>query len=303
MYVKRVGKYVILFVIYVDDIIIIESEESAINQIRSNMSKIFDITGLGLHYCLGVEVWKTSKIFFVSQTKYARSLLDMLRMTNCKIPSTLMEKGMKLSTNTNSKEINESIYRQVVGILIYLTTTTLDLSFVVGFISILMTTPKVECWTGVKQVLRYVKETLEFDILYNKRKYPRLCWYTYLNWEGSLDDIKSTSGYVFSLGTGAITWTNNKQHAISLSSTEVEYLGTMKGAREAVWLRRMLSDTHMQQTKPTPLLCDNQGVIKISNNLVFDECTKHVEVHCHFIRQLVEDGSIKLQIVPHRTKL
>jgi hypothetical protein len=60
----------------------------------------------------------------------------------------------------------------------------------------------------------------------------------------------------------------------------------------------MLLDMQMQQREPTPLLCDNQGVIELAKNPVFHKRTKHVEVHCHFIKQLVEDGSIKLQFCP-----
>jgi hypothetical protein len=78
LYVKSIGNDIILLVIYVDDIIITGSEASAIEQIKSNMSKAFDMTDLGLlHYCLGVEVWQTCSNIFVSQTKYARSLLDI----------------------------------------------------------------------------------------------------------------------------------------------------------------------------------------------------------------------------------
>jgi hypothetical protein len=69
MYVKRVGNDIILLVIYVDDIIITCSDKSVIKHIKSNMSKIFDMTDLCLlHYCLGVEVWKTCSNIFVSQT-------------------------------------------------------------------------------------------------------------------------------------------------------------------------------------------------------------------------------------------
>jgi hypothetical protein len=69
-------------------------------------------------------------------------------------------------------------------------------------------------------VSRYVKGSLDFDILYNRRKDPRLCGYTNSDWAAWVDDKKSTFGYVFSLGIGAVTWTNKKQHAIALSSTE-----------------------------------------------------------------------------------
>jgi hypothetical protein len=145
MYAKRVGNGIILLFIYVDDIIITCSEESSIEQIKSNMSKTFNMTNLGLlHYYLGVEVWKICSNIFVSQTKYARSLLDRFIMTNCKISPTPIEKGLKLSAKTDSKVVNESIYVQLVGSLIYLTSTRPDLSFIVSFISRFITVPKVE---------------------------------------------------------------------------------------------------------------------------------------------------------------
>jgi hypothetical protein len=81
------------------------------------MSREFDRTVLGLlHYWLGVEVWKTGSNIFFSQAKYAKSLLDKFRMEDCKISSTPMEKGLKLSAKTDSKAVSESLYRQLVGI-------------------------------------------------------------------------------------------------------------------------------------------------------------------------------------------
>ena len=145
MYVKRVGNDIIILVIYVDDIIIRGSEASAITLIKSNMSKVFDMTDLGLlHYCLGVEVWQTGSNIFVSQAKYARSLLDKFKMIDCKTSSIPMEKGLKLLAKSDSNTVNESVYRQLVGSLIYLTTTTPNLSFVMSFISKFMSSPKVE---------------------------------------------------------------------------------------------------------------------------------------------------------------
>jgi hypothetical protein len=64
-----------------------------------------------LHYCLGVEVFQIGRNIFVSQAKYARSLMDKFRMEDCKISSTPMEKGLKLSAKTDSKAVSESLYR------------------------------------------------------------------------------------------------------------------------------------------------------------------------------------------------
>jgi hypothetical protein len=116
LYVISVGNDIILLVIYVDNTIITGSEASAIEQIESNISKDLDMTNLNLlHQCLKVEVWQTGSSMFFSQTKHAKSLFDMFKMTYCKISFIPMEKGLKLSTKTNSKEINKSICKQLVG--------------------------------------------------------------------------------------------------------------------------------------------------------------------------------------------
>lgn len=253
------------------------------------------MTDLGLlHYCLGVEVWQTDSNIFLSQSKYARSLLDRFQMQDCKPASTPMETGLKLSAKSDSPLVDETQFRQLVGSLIYLIATRPDLSFAVSYISRFMTAPRADHWVAAKRVLRYVKGTSDYGLLYTRSDDPRLSGFTDSDWAGSVDDRKSTSGYVFSLGSCAITWTSKKQQAVALSLTEAEY----RGACEAVWLRRMLGDMQISQAGPTPLFSDNQGVLKLAKNPVFHERTKHIELHCHYIRQLVEDGSIQLLYVP-----
>jgi hypothetical protein len=107
------------------------------------------------------------------------------------------------------------VYRQLVGSLIYLIATRPGLSYVVSFINIFMTVSKVEHWTVAKGVLIYVKGTLDFNILYNRNKDPRQCGFTYSNWAGCVDDIKSTSRYVFGHGMSVVTWTSKKQNVIA----------------------------------------------------------------------------------------
>jgi hypothetical protein len=151
LYVKRFGNEIILLVVYVGDIIMTSSEEDAITWIKSNMGRAFDMKYLGLlHYFLGVEVWQTGSNIFISQAKYARSVLDKFSMEDCKISSTPMEKGIKISTKTYSKAVSESLYRQLVGSLIYLKATRPNLSFAVSFISRFMTASKVEHWIAMR---------------------------------------------------------------------------------------------------------------------------------------------------------
>ena len=115
---------------------------------------------------------------------------------------------------------------------------------------------------------------MDFFIL--KSSNLRLIGFTDLDWAGFVDDKKSTSGYVFSLGSGAVTWTSKKQQAVSLSSTE----GLSRQAVKFCW---MLGDMKMSLAEPTTLFVDNEGFIKLTWNPTFHERTKHVDVHCHYI--------------------
>lgn len=161
-----------------------------------------------------------------------------------------------------------------------------------------MSAPKADHWISAKRVLCYVQGTPEYGLLYTQSSDPTLSGYTDSDWVGSVDDRKYTAGYVFSLGFGVVTWNSKKQQAIALSSTEAEHQGAVKASCEAVWLRCMLADMHVFQAGPTPLFYDNQAVLKLAKNLVFHERTKHVETHCHYIGELVEDGCIQLLYVP-----
>eukprot|EP00253_Pinus_taeda_P004464 PITA_04464 len=272
LYIKHIGDDISFVVVYVDDLIITGSSAHLIHGIKQDLCSTFDMTDLGLlHYCLGVEVWQTKHNIFLSQSKYAKNLVDRFRMRDCKQATTLMEPGLKLSAQSSSPLVDETLFRQLVGSLIYLTATRPNISFAVSYIS------------------RFISN-------------PILSGYTYSDWANSVDDRKSTAGYVFSLGSGVVTWTSKKQQAVALSSTEAEYQGAVKASCEAVWLRRMLADIHVSQTGPTPLFCDNQEVLKLAKNPVFHERTKHVETHCHYIRQLVEEGFVQLRYVPTTKK-
>ena len=93
--------------------------------------------------------------------------------------------------------------------------------------------------------------------------------YTYSDWEGSVDDKKSTSAYAFSLRSGVVTWTSKNQHVISLSSTKVKYWVVVKGSFEVVWLKCMLVEMKIQQNDPTLFYYDNQVILKQEKNPFF----------------------------------
>ena len=122
-------------------------------------------------------------------------------------------------------------------------------------------------------------------------------------WAGDPDDRKSTVGYVFTLGSGPITWTCKKQSALALSSAEAEYRATVQASKEAMWLRQILSEFGFEQQHPTTLWCDNQSGIQLCKDPVQHQRSKHIELHMHFIRKLINDHVLEVLYFPAKDQV
>eukprot|EP00253_Pinus_taeda_P009330 PITA_09330 len=262
VYTKKEGKSLITLVLYVDDLILTGSDPNLINHVKSSLKKNFEMTELGhLHYFLGLQVLQSKDSIFLSQSKYACDLLRFFHMEYCKLAPSPFQSGVKLSVTCTSPEVDATLYRQLVGKPLYLTHTRPDLSFVVG---LCQSNSSISCFTDS-------------------------------DWAGDPDDRKSTAGYVFTLGSGPITWACKKQAAISLSSAESEYRGAVEASKEALWLRQILSEFGFEQQHPTTLWCDNQSAIQLCKDQVQHQRSKHIELHMHFIRKLIHDHVLEVQ--------
>jgi hypothetical protein len=105
------------------------------------------------------------------------------------------------------------------------------------------------------------------------------------NWVGNVLDRKSTSGFMFSFGSGADSWSHKKQLIVALLSMKAKYKGTIITTCEVVWLQKLLSDLGQLVDVPIVIYCDNISSILFANNLIYHARIKHIEVHYHFIRQ------------------
>jgi hypothetical protein len=122
--------YIVLISLYVDDLIITGNAEKLIDEIKEKLSQVFEMKDLGeLHYCLGLEVWRNAGQTFVCQSKYVREVLKRFKMDQCKYSIVPMQQNVKLSCDDGSKEVNATMYRQMVGSLNYLTTTRPDIAY------------------------------------------------------------------------------------------------------------------------------------------------------------------------------
>lgn len=264
VYNKKVGKYLIILVLYIDDLILTGSDPNLINHVKSSLKKQFEMTDLGhLHYFLGLQVLQTKEGIFLSQSKYAYDILRHFHMEDCNPSPSPFQFGAKLSVTCISLEIDATLYCHLVGKRLYLTHTRPDLSFVVGLVAQFMKNPHESHWEAAKRILHYVRGTVQFGIHCSVEASPLLVGFTDSDWASDPDDWKSTAGYVFTLGFGPITWACKKKSVISLSSTESEYRGIVEASKEALQLRQILSEFGFQQQHPNTLWCDNQSDIQL----------------------------------------
>eukprot|EP00253_Pinus_taeda_P020910 PITA_20910 len=296
LYIKENDGKILIVVLYVDDLIFTSNDAFLIADFKAVMKSEFEMADLGfLRYFLGIEVDQSENGVFISQDKYVEAVLKRFNMQNSKAAVTPTVVGLKLTKEDSSKDFDPKLYKSIVGSLMYLTVTRPDIMHVVSLISRFMERPKETHWQAAKKILRYVNGTKGFGILYSSSESFMLKGYTDSDWAGSVDDRKSTSGYVFYMGSGAISWASKKQPVVSLSTAEAEYVAATAAACQAVWLRRVIRDLCHEQEKGTTIYCDNSSAIALSKNSVFHKRTKHIDTKFHFIRELVNNGEIVLQ--------
>jgi hypothetical protein len=147
---------------------------------------------------------------------------------------------------------------------------------------------------AVKHILRYVRGTIAFGLRYTSSGGVMLHRFTNSNWMRSTVDQKSTFGYCFSLASTMISWSSRKQGSIAQSTAEEEYITASAASKEAVWLRKLLSDLFNAELEPTVIHCDNQRCIKLSENPMFHDRSKHIEMRYHYVRDMVQKNILSI---------
>ncbi|KAG6399857.1 hypothetical protein SASPL_141342 [Salvia splendens] len=210
---------------------------------KKRMMKEFEMTDLGImKYFLGIQVKQSGGEIVISQEKYIEDLLKKFHMENCNPVFSPMATNDKLKKDDGSEKVDAQLFRSLVGSLIYLTNTRPDIVQAVGMLSRFLNESTKLHFAAAKRIMRYLQGTKRMGIKYVKEIDLKLIGYTDSDWGGSLDDRKSTSGYLFSLGTNIVSWSSKKQKTVALSSAEAEYIAASDATCEGIWLRRLLED-------------------------------------------------------------
>lgn len=122
-----------------------------------------------------------------------------------------------------------------------------------------------------------------------------MCGYTDSDWASLLDNRRSVSANVFTLGSGVVTWSSKKKATTTLSTSEAQYIVATSATCQVVWLRRVLADLQQEQKGATNIFCDKKSATSMINNPTFHSRIKHIDIHHHFIHDLVAKEEIILK--------
>jgi hypothetical protein len=190
-----------------------------------------------------------------------------------------------------------TLYRTLVGSLVYLTITRPDIAYVVHVMSQFVVSPTTVHWAAVLRILRYLRGSQFQSLLFPSSSSLELRAYSDADWAGDPTDRKSATGFCIFLGDSLISWKSKIQDIVSRSSTEAEYRAMASTTTEIIWLRWLLLDMGISLSEPTPMHCDNKSAIQIAHNSVFLERTKHIEIDCHLTRHHLQHGTITLPFI------
>lgn len=311
LYFKHSARGIFRIVLYVDDLLIASDNRTELDNVKTELKRHFKMKDLGYaSEFLGIEISRSrgEKNIHLCQFKYASKILNRFNMDNSKPCSTPMEHVSSMSTFdvTNAEQGSETFpYRQAIGCLMYLMVCTRpDIAFAVGRMSQYCENPQKSHWTAVKRIFRYVNGTRSLGLKYSSAREFKPDGYCDSDWGGCLESRKSTEGFVFVLGGGAVTWRSKKQTVVATSTCEAEYIAAYAGSKEAIWLSRMLAEVlGLEQPLKIILHIDNQGCIDMARGTSLNNRNKHIDIRFHFVRDIVSKKLLELKYVPAQNQI
>lgn len=201
------------------------------------------------------------------------------------------------------EEIEEEIlptrekYMSLIGALLYLAVSCRpDIAISASILGRKVSKPTKADWTEAKRTLRYLYSTADMKLTLGGA--GDLIGYADADWAGDKTDRKSNTGFVFQLGKGSISWTARKQQCVTLSSTEAEYVAISEASKELMWLLKLLADLGEKIQKPVTIKEDNQSCISLLQAEGESQRTKHIDTKFNFIRDICNNGTLKVKYCP-----
>ncbi|MBW0535465.1 hypothetical protein O181_075180 [Austropuccinia psidii MF-1] len=289
---------------HVDNIAVFGRELSSF---KKDIKCEFDVKDIGeADLMLGIKLNRVNDGLILSQTHYVESVLALYGMNECRpvttpmVPNSHLEEGSpEECSEFKALSVN---YRSAIGTLSYLSVATRpDISFAVSSLSQFLENPGIGHWKAFLHVLHYLKGTANLGLFYVSNGGSSLCAYSDADWGNCKRTRQSVTGFTISFNDCLIIWKTRKQPTVSLSTAEAEYKALTDLSTEVLWLRQFVMELSLCKLDgPTIIFNDNQGCINTASSDSNSNARrmKHVEIQLHFIREVIQNGLIKVVYIP-----
>lgn len=307
VFVKLCPKGTMYVIVYVDDLLLIADDEHEMGRLKESLSKVFSMKDLGeVRHFLGLQIERNIQtgVMKLSQTHFIERLLAKFKMTECKPKSVPVEQNLKLKLCESVKPDNKP-YRELVGCLMYLAMTTrADICYAVSFFSRFQSNPSDECWTHLKQILRYLKKTKDLKLVFKSNRDPVLVTFCDSDWASDINSRKSITGFLIKIFGNSVIWGSRKQNCVALSTCEAEYIALSTAISETLWVQKLLNSIGFNKNdfSPSKIFEDNQSVIFIAGENKSDGRLKHIDVRLSFVQDIIQKKIVELIYIESRNQ-
>ena len=303
------GNIIVILTVYVDDILITGGDQQLVDQKKKELTDRFEMTDMGeVKRILGIDVQRDYEqgTLAISQEHYVNTLLERFGMQEAN-PVSTPGYGAEISTNQPQDQIlgstDKKIYQSMTGSILYLAQCTrFDLSHAALQLSKACSNPAQVNMTAAKHVLRYLRGNPVLPIVYKRGQF-RLAAFTDSSFGANPDNGRSTTGYLFFLAGGPISYGAKTQTLTAQSTVEAEIQALSYSAREAVYISNFMTELNFKTFGSVPINSDSTGALTVAGNAMHSQRTKHVALRYFFIRELVLRGQITLHHRPSEHQL
>lgn len=294
------GKCVYLLV-YVDDVLVASKSKVGVKYGVNSVLSEFEGRDLGeptAFLGMKIERDRTRRVIMLSQERHIRDLLTRFSMEDCRPKTIPVAAGRLLEAAGEPLDTLLFPYTSLLGGLLYLATHTRpDIAYITGALARYSQAPTTNLWSALKDVLRYLSGTAGLRLHLGGDASRGMVGWCDADWAGDIDTRRSTTGFIFKYGIGAITWGSKRQGIVTISTAEAEYTAAASAVRELLWLRQLATALDIE-VPSVELMCDSQAAIAIAKNGGVSARTKHMDVRLHFLRDRAAAGEVELCYTP-----
>lgn len=312
---RQVGSETTITNTFNDDTFGLSTTKAGATLAKRELAQAYEVKDLGdPSFILGMAIHRDpiTKSITLSQKTYLTRVLERFKMTECSPRYTPLLSGIILTAEMSPKtDIDRAFmvdkpYGQLLGALMWAQAATRpDLLFAVNLLARFQSNPGPAHWKALLHVLAYVKGTLDYKIVYSRELGGSIkpTGYVDSDYGGDLDTRRSTSGYVFMMAGGPVSWSSKHQQTVSLSTTEAEYISMTRSSQQSLWMHNFMAEIGLEQSRPAILKVDNTSSIALALSTKGHAQAKHINIRHHYIRERIQEGDIEVSHIPSSENL